>query len=72
MPIAVHVFGGTMGESIVVEFPDGTCGVIDCHTQSGTNLEKNPVCCFLSQRRIKQLDFVCLTHPHDDHFSGLQ
>ena len=72
MPISIHVFGGTKGESVVLEFPDGSYGVVDCHTGASNDLEKNPVVQFLNERKIDELDFVCLTHPHDDHFSGIK
>lgn len=72
MPISIHVFGGTKGESIVLEFPDGTFGVVDCHTGSSSDVRKNPIFHFLNERKIDKLDFVCLTHPHDDHFSGIK
>lgn len=64
----VYVFGPGWGESIVLEYPKNSkeemCwGVIDCY--------QKPVLDFLQDRGVKELEFICWTHPHADHHNGL-
>lgn len=59
------------GESIVFYIlADGKIvysGLIDCYKIN----KRNYVAEFLNEKGIKELDFVCWTHPHDDHTKGL-
>jgi beta-lactamase superfamily II metal-dependent hydrolase len=67
--LGVHVFNVGHGDSIVLELPDGSWGVVDCKCESPP---KEPsVLRFLRAKNVQRLAFVCLTHPHADHFSGL-
>ncbi|HUE73160.1 MAG TPA: hypothetical protein VMP01_19905 [Pirellulaceae bacterium] len=76
-PIGLHVIGSGVGESIVVELPDGSIGVVDCCSKSlaGNSAEDraraNPTIAFL-QRRFPnaQVAFLALTHLHEDHGKG--
>lgn len=65
----VHAFDVGHGDSIVIEFPNGSWGVIDCKNDSGDG--DSSALSFLKARDVRRLAFVCLTHPHEDHFSGL-
>ena len=67
----VHVFGSSLGESIVLQLPDGSWAVIDCFASSPNDTRTNPAHRLLSSRGVKALEFVCLTHPHADHFMGM-
>jgi beta-lactamase superfamily II metal-dependent hydrolase len=69
--LEVHVLGGSKGESIVLKLPDGHWGVVDCYAESATDPGTNPTTQFLRGRGVTSLLFVCLTHPHDDHFLGM-
>jgi beta-lactamase superfamily II metal-dependent hydrolase len=69
--LEVHVLGGSKGESIVLKLPDGRWGVVDCYAHCATNSDTNPTIQFLRGRGVTRLLFVCLTHPHDDHFLGM-
>lgn len=40
---------------------------MDCYKTE----EQNAVKMVLEKERIKKVDFVCWTHPHDDHTRGL-
>jgi beta-lactamase superfamily II metal-dependent hydrolase len=70
--LTIHVLNVEHGNSAVVEFDDGTdkaFGVIDSNLPSGT---KEPrALTKLRQLGAQRLSFVCLTHPHADHFKGL-
>ena len=46
-------------------------GVVDCYTQSQSDPWQNPTFRFLKNRQVSRLQFLCLTHPHDDHFLGM-
>jgi hypothetical protein len=74
----IHVFGRGFGETIVLEFPNGGVGLIDCFSpqlsipDGQTRLSVNPVLRFLkNELRAESLAFVGLTHPHEDHGRGL-
>ena len=69
--LAIHVLGGGIGESVVIESPTGGWGVVDCYAGPLDRPEENPTLRFLRKRGVKKLDFLCLTHPHDDHFRGI-
>ena len=69
--LCFHVLNVGHGSSIVVECENDqgrSFGVIDSNARAGQKpkaLEK------LEQLGAKRLSFVALTHPHQDHFSGL-
>ncbi len=61
------------GDSILIQAPDGKNCLID-GGGSGHDKEKTGssiVLPFLRRKGINKLDLVVLTHPHDDHASGL-
>lgn len=74
--LSVVVFGPGHGEAIVVVLPDGQVGVVD-GCREPTKLD--PVQEFLDevalqpehQKQPLRLAFVCMTHPHEDHYRGL-
>jgi beta-lactamase superfamily II metal-dependent hydrolase len=70
-PLDLHVIGAGKGESVVLRLPDGSWGVVDCYASVPDDPDTNPTAVFLRQQGVKTLDFVCLTHPHDDHFVGM-
>ncbi|MFO7890369.1 MAG: MBL fold metallo-hydrolase [bacterium] len=58
------------GDSILIEWKDNgedKIGIIDCNKFNGSN----PVLDYLKGKGTKQIDFIILSHPHFDHFSGL-
>ncbi|MBI4819045.1 MAG: hypothetical protein HY791_22425 [Deltaproteobacteria bacterium] len=68
----VITFGPGHGEAIVVRFPSGAVGVIDgCVTPQKPDGSDDPVRSLLRELGVTWLEFVCLTHPHGDHFAGL-
>lgn len=70
-PIEVHVFGGKKGESIAVRLPGEVWGVVDNYTPNLATPQSNPTLRFLESRNVARLKFVCLTHPHADHYRGM-
>ncbi len=69
--LEMHVFAAGQGESIVLKLPGRGWGVVDCYASKLSDPAENPVLCFLSDRGVGELEFLCLTHPHDDHFRGM-
>jgi beta-lactamase superfamily II metal-dependent hydrolase len=69
--IEVHVFGGKRGESIAIRLPGEQWGVIDSYAKRRTEPNSNATARFLSDRGISKIRFLCLTHPHADHYRGI-
>ena len=69
--LEIHVLGAGKGESIVLRWPGDRWGVVDCYTPSLSDYDTNPTLRFLQSQGVSELEFLCLTHPHDDHFRGM-
>jgi beta-lactamase superfamily II metal-dependent hydrolase len=69
--LEMHIFGATQGESIVLKLPAGGWGVVDCYASTLDDPADNAALHFLSERGVSELEFLCLTHPHDDHYRGM-
>jgi beta-lactamase superfamily II metal-dependent hydrolase len=69
--LTIHVINAGIGESIVIELPNGAWGVVDCYAPSVKDRASNATIAFLDARSVSALEFVCITHPHDDHYRGL-
>ena len=69
--LTVHVLGEGIGESIILELPNDKWGVVDCYARSIQNETTNQTLNFLRQRDVQALEFLCLSHPHEDHFRGI-
>lgn len=56
------------GDSIIIEWIDKEekIGIIDCNLIG----KKNPVLEYLKTKDFKVIDFLIISHPHDDHYSG--
>jgi beta-lactamase superfamily II metal-dependent hydrolase len=70
--LTIHVLNVGHGHSAIVEFDNGTethFGVIDSNLPSGTTEPR--ALTKLRELGATRLSFVCLTHPHKDHFKGL-
>ncbi len=72
--LVIHVLNVGFGDNILIEFPAGrdglrSYGIVDCRDWNKTKgyLDR------LMQLRLgeQQLEFVCATHPHADHISGI-
>ena len=61
------------GDSNLVDFPNGTCLLIDGGGFVGSPVDpgKAVVLPVLRARRRTRVDVVALSHPHPDHFTGL-
>ena len=68
----LHVFNVQHGDSLLLEFPGNKFGVIDCKYHDSQNTADDPpVLAYLKEKNIEHLEFICLSHPHLDHYHGL-
>lgn len=76
----IVVFGPGRGEAILVVLPDGRIGVVDGCREPDKDGRGDPVRELLDHLERERssrnqpglrLRFVCLTHPHGDHYGGL-
>ncbi len=70
--VLVVMFNVGEGDSLALGFPfEGELrwGLIDCC--QGPDQDEPPVLEFLRAEGIEELEFICLTHLHYDHFRGL-
>lgn len=65
MSLKLDFFESGIGETILITFPDGRLGIVDAHPSAGGVLE------VLDHIASGPVEFVCLTHPHEDHGRGL-
>lgn len=73
--LELTILGAEKGESIVLRLPplDGRerWGVVDCYCRSLSDPDANPTLRFLKDNGATELEFLCLTHPHEDHYRGM-
>lgn len=72
--LEISLFGPGYGESIVLHIPKVGWGIIDsCTTRIGRNHVIPPLeyLLHLLSPQYPKLAFVVLTHPHEDHYKGL-
>lgn len=69
--LEIHILGAGKGESIILSWPGNKWGVVDCYAPSLNDPNTNPTLQFLTDHGVTELEFLCLTHPHDDHFRGM-
>ncbi|MDW7651167.1 MAG: DNA internalization-related competence protein ComEC/Rec2 [Bacillota bacterium] len=60
------------GMSIHIRTPAGKHLLIDAGSGAGFDAGENIVLPYLRRRRVGMLDLIILTHPHEDHYGGMQ
>lgn len=65
-------FGPGFGESIVVHIPGIGWGIIDSCEFELANQKYVPPLDYLTLQSVNNLEFLILTHPHTDHFGGME
>jgi hypothetical protein len=71
LTLSFHVLNVGQGSSVVVEYESGgstAYGVVDSNCRAN---QPPRALAKLRELGAKNLSFVCLTHPHEDHVSGL-
>ena len=59
------------GDSILIEWEDNDInkvGIIDCKKRQ----KSNPVIDHLKEKGYTEIEFIILSHPHSDHYSGFE
>lgn len=67
MTLRLHFFDVGHGDSILIKTPLNKVAIIDSNKYKGYI----PALIYLQKHKIRELAFICLTHPHSDHFRGL-
>jgi beta-lactamase superfamily II metal-dependent hydrolase len=67
--VRVTVFYVGDGDSILIRFPDGQLGLVDSNTTSWASI---PPALKVIQQSGNKLAFLCMTHPHADHYRGMR
>jgi beta-lactamase superfamily II metal-dependent hydrolase len=70
--LKIHFLNVGHGDCSILEIISGNktiWGVVDSNRPS--HWDEVPALKFLKDRTVKKLDFLCLTHPDYDHFSGM-
>lgn len=65
--LAIHFIDVGQGDSTLIQFPNGEVSLID----GGTRNNGEKVVEYLQKLRIKKIDYLIATHPHEDHIGGL-
>ena len=72
MTLKIHTINVGHGDSLIIEINNDDKNyyiVVDCHNPNSNG--DSPTLNFLKQKKITYLDFIFLTHPDRDHFSGM-
>lgn len=67
----ITVFGPGFGESIILNMPGLGWGLIDSCLSRVKGISQNPALEYLHKKNVQRLAFIVLTHPHEDHYLGL-
>ncbi|MFH0838950.1 MAG: DNA internalization-related competence protein ComEC/Rec2 [Candidatus Omnitrophota bacterium] len=60
------------GDAIYMRFPDGKNMLVDTGMGKDVDAGRSIVVPFLLHKGISRLDYIVLTHSHDDHIGGLK
>jgi beta-lactamase superfamily II metal-dependent hydrolase len=61
-PLRIRFYESGIGETVLIEFPDQRLGVIDAFPPARSGRDD-----ILNIIAGRDVEFVCLTHPHEDH-----
>lgn len=67
MSLYIYYFDVGQGDSILIEMPSKKLGIIDSNKIDG----KIPALEFIKNRENAIIEFLCITHPHKDHYNGM-
>lgn len=67
--LELYFFNVKHGDSIAIHFPNGEWGIMDSNICDGQVMPN--VLEFLIKKNVERLNFICVTHPHRDHFDGI-
>ena len=70
--VEITIFGPGFGESIVTHIPKVGWGIVDCCEFRKFPTKIVPPLEYLIYQKAERLAFLILTHPHEDHFNGME
>lgn len=59
------------GDSIILEWSNNgikKIGIVDCNLRGKND---NPVVAYLEKNKYRRIEFIIISHPHSDHYSGM-
>ncbi|WP_352404471.1 ComEC/Rec2 family competence protein [Sporanaerobacter acetigenes] len=65
--LKVHYIDVGQGDSIFIQLPNGQTSLID----GGPGSSSKTVVNYLKKQNVKKIDYLVVTHPHEDHIGGL-
>jgi beta-lactamase superfamily II metal-dependent hydrolase len=68
--LEINILHCGQGDTILLRLFSGKWALIDCNLPRGS--ARIEFFKLTSGLNIKRLDLVCLTHPHDDHYTGME
>jgi beta-lactamase superfamily II metal-dependent hydrolase len=71
LSIDIYLFHCGHGDTILVRLPGDRWGLIDCFLPEQFGIREN-FFKFIKDKDIKTFDFIFQTHPHYDHYHGMQ
>lgn len=66
----LHIFECGQGDTLLLGLSCGKWALIDCNLPDGE--PRRRFLDAIARLGVTRLDLVCLTHPHDDHYTGLE
>jgi len=66
--LVVTFFPTGIGDAILVEFPNGSTMLVD----AGVGWKAHQITRYVAARQIEKIDVAVVTHPHLDHFGGIE
>ena len=71
LSIEIYFFHCGHGDTILVRLPNDRWGMIDCYLPEQYGIRKE-FFRFIEEKKVKTFDFIFQTHPHRDHYHGMQ
>lgn len=65
--LELHFIDVGQGDSAIIQLPNGTNVMIDCGNTNNSQLLMD----YLSMLEIKKIDYLIVTHPHEDHIGAM-
>jgi beta-lactamase superfamily II metal-dependent hydrolase len=66
----MHVLHCGQGDTILLRLPRDQWILIDCNLPRGA--VRSAFFQLITSYKINRLEVICLTHPHDDHYTGME
>jgi beta-lactamase superfamily II metal-dependent hydrolase len=70
-PPSLRFFYCGQGDTILIASGQDQWGLVDCNLTE-RSLARRRLDRLLDENRVERLEFVCVTHPHRDHYLGLR